>query len=80
MSTLASTLSNGQLAGRVFDERQLGDVVGGGTGAAHDQGRGRAERDEARGRSGHEVTSRGIGGPPWHRRGEATRIAPDRVR
>ena len=29
MSVLASTLSDGKLAGRVFDERQLSEVVGG---------------------------------------------------
>ncbi|MDE8654261.1 type IV toxin-antitoxin system AbiEi family antitoxin domain-containing protein [Novosphingobium album (ex Liu et al. 2023)] len=30
MSALASALSDGKLAGRVFDERQLGEAVGGG--------------------------------------------------
>ncbi|WP_337848238.1 hypothetical protein [Sphingomonas sp.] len=30
MSALASTLSTGKLAGRVFDERQLGEALGGG--------------------------------------------------
>lgn len=29
MSTLASNLSNGKLAGRIFDERQLADAIGG---------------------------------------------------
>lgn len=29
MSVLASTLSDGKLAGRVFDERQLGEAIGG---------------------------------------------------
>ncbi|MCY1173535.1 hypothetical protein D9M73_136970 [compost metagenome] len=30
MSSLASTLSDGRLAGRIFDERQLGEAIGGG--------------------------------------------------